>query len=126
MSSGVVSKTVTGTFALESTPKPSRQVILLGIALLLIQTLDALYTMVGIEHRGIGIEANGLMHHLMERFDPYQVLLWTKIPAIGVVIVLTLLTDRVVWLAPVMGFVCGVYLGAAIIPWTFVTIGFLF
>ncbi len=98
----------------------SQETINLGILLAIAQTLDAILTMTGVAHFGTNIEANTFLQSLMHHFDPYLVLASIKMGAIAIVITLVYISHHVWWICKAMGFVSGLYLGSAILPWLYV------
>jgi len=98
---------------------PTRNVLLLGISLCVLQTLDGLLTMIGISRFGIAVEGNPLLQSLMLEYGEATTLAITKIVAIAVVIMLTLMAKRIPWIKNALGALTCVYFFAAVLPWTY-------
>ncbi len=97
---------------------PSREIVLLGLALVLLQIMDGVLTSVGVFHFGISAEGNPLLSHLMHQIGPAYTLLFTKGLSILIIVVLCYLATRVKWLTLALKGVIAIYLTAAIIPWS--------
>ncbi len=96
-----------------------KDAVWLGGILILCQALDGFLTSVGIDRFGIGVEGNPLLRNLMEEFGHIPVLALLKTSAVALVIIMTLLASRMLWIRHAMLAVTGVYLLAAIVPWTY-------
>lgn len=99
---------------------PTRDIILLGSFLALLQVLDGVMTWIGIYHFGTSAEGNFLLKWLMEAVGYTSALILVKSLAISVVALLCFLSDTVTWLRSALIAVILVYLGAAIIPWSII------
>ncbi|MCB0333501.1 MAG: hypothetical protein KDD55_08370 [Bdellovibrionales bacterium] len=97
---------------------PSREIILLGLALVLLQILDGVLTSVGVLHFGITAEGNPLLSHLMHQMGTTYTLILTKGLSIVIILALCYLASRVEWLTIALKGVVVIYLTAAIIPWS--------
>jgi len=97
-----------------------KDTVWLGGALVAFQALDGVLTSVGIGRFGTSVEGNPLLRTLMEEFGHIPVLALLKTAAIVLVLVMTLLANRLPWVKHAMVAVGGVYLFAAIIPWTYI------
>jgi uncharacterized membrane protein len=98
----------------------TREVVILGVVLCVLQILDGLLTAVGVGHFGTGAEGNALLRSLMEQVGSVPALIIVKSVAISIVVVLCSLTPRVKWLPLAMKGMIAIYLCAAIIPWTYI------
>lgn len=97
---------------------PSKEIIVLGFTLGILQVLDALMTGVGVAHFGSGIEANLLLRYLIDHLGYIPALAIVKTFAIIVVVALCSLATIVPWVTKALKAVIAIYLVAAIIPWT--------
>lgn len=97
-----------------------KDAVWLGIMLTVFQALDGFLTSAGIDRFGISVEGNPLLRLLMEEFGHIPVLTLLKSAAITLVICMTLLANRLPWIRHAMVAVGGVYLLAAILPWTYI------
>lgn len=97
-----------------------KDTVWLGAVLVAFQGLDGLLTAIGIHRFGTSAEGNPLLRIMMEHFGHVPVLTMVKVAAVALVIIMTLLANRLPWVRHAMFGVCGVYLFAAIIPWTYI------
>ena len=103
------------------TPAQKSDLILpLVIALILIQLLDGILTGIGVTQHGIHLEANPILRYAMQQIGPLWTLVVAKGLAILIICALGKLATSVKWLPPIMLAVAGIYLAAAIIPWTII------
>lgn len=91
---------------------------LLGSILILLQIFDGILTGLGMNFFGTDMEGNVLLRTLMHTLGVVPALLVVKSFAISVIIVLVNLSSQVKWLPLAMKGVIGLYLLAAIIPWS--------
>lgn len=96
----------------------SNLIFALVTLLIILQLLDGILTALGVSTHGIHLEANPILRSSMMHFGPLWTLLAAKGLAIAIICVLGKLAKSVLWLPPVMILVAGIYLFAAIIPWT--------
>ena len=96
----------------------SNVIFALVILLIILQLLDGILTALGVSTHGIHLEANPILRSSMMHFGPLWTLLAAKGLAIAIICVLGKLAKSVLWLPPVMMLLAGIYLFAAIIPWT--------
>jgi len=113
------------TLALVTSPKAqpvavNPEIILLGTILAVIQILDGVLTAMGMNSFGTHAEGNLVLRNLMELVGHVPALIVAKGLALGVIGVLCGLSTRSTWVAPALKIVIGIYLCAAIIPWTFI------
>lgn len=101
---------------------PSREVIFLGVCLALLQVLDGILTAIGVQQFGTTAEGNFLIKTMMDQLGCVPALLLIKTIAIGVILCLCYLSHVVTWLETAMKGIIVVYIGAAIIPWSFILI----
>jgi len=97
---------------------PSREILLLGAFLILLQVLDGVLTGIGVYHFGTDAEGNPLLHYLMHSLGYIPALAITKSVAIAIILVLCFLSTVVEWLTKALKVVILIYLGAAIVPWS--------
>lgn len=97
-----------------------KDTVWLGGILVVFQALDGILTSTGIDRFGVAVEGNPLLRILMEEFGHVPVLALLKTAAVVLVLVMTILANRLSWIKHAMVAVCGVYLFAAIIPWTYI------
>ena len=97
-----------------------KDTVWLGAVLIAFQGMDGFLTAIGINRFGTAAEGNPLLRIMMEHFGHIQVLTMVKIAAVALVIIMTLLANRLPWIRHAMFGVCGLYLFAAIIPWTYI------
>lgn len=97
-----------------------REILILGAALAVLQVLDGVLTAIGVAHLGTEVEGNTLIRFLMEHLGYIPALVLIKTVALGVIAGICVLSSRVHWLSFAMKAVICIYIGAAIIPWTFV------
>ena len=97
---------------------PTREIILLGITMAVIQIMDGVLTGIGVSHYGTAAEGNIFIRFLMEQFGFIPALFLAKGLAICVTISLCMLSSLVSWLPRAMKLIIGVYVFAAIIPWS--------
>ena len=98
------------------------EIIFIGITLVALQILDGMLTAIGVSHFGPAIEANPMIRNLMQVIGPMGALLLVKGTAVVVVLALCCLSQKVSWLLKALRFMPIVYLGAAILPWTYVLV----
>ena len=99
---------------------PSRDIILLGSFLAVLQVLDGVLTAIGMAHFGTSAEGNLFLKFLMDSFGYVTALVVVKTIALFVIGILCMLAEVVSWLKGAMFAVILIYLGAAIIPWTMI------
>jgi len=99
---------------------PSKEMIILGAILALLQVSDGILTAIGIDMFGISAEGNFFLRSLMEQWGAIPALVTAKLFAIAVIFVLCMLSQIVSWIPKAMKGVIAVYLFAAVIPWTFI------
>lgn len=97
---------------------PSKQILVLGAILIVLQFLDGLLTAIGVGHFGTDKEGNILIRTLMNSIGHVPALLLVKLTAVFVIVNLCLLASRVSWLAGALKAMITIYLCAAVIPWT--------
>jgi hypothetical protein len=93
---------------------------ILSLTLICIQILDGIFTNLGIAQYGVGIEGNPLLQSLMLKYDYTLVLASTKIIAILIILGITYSAKYIDWIHYAMFTIIGVYLSAAIVPWTYI------
>ncbi len=91
---------------------------ILGIILIALQVMDGILTGVGMNFFGTDMEGNLLLRSVMHAIGVVPALLVVKSLAIAVIIVLVNLSSQVKWLPMAMKGVIGLYVLAAIIPWS--------
>ena len=103
-------------------PASKNEILIIGIALIIIQILDGVFTAIGVARFGSSVEANVFIRTLIEQWGSFSALLLVKTLAVGVVITLCSLSSRVPWVVPALKGVIILYLCAAIIPWSAILI----
>jgi len=99
---------------------PSREIITLGVFLCILQVVDGVLTSLGVGAFGVSAEGNAFLRFLMEQMGHIPALILTKSLAVFVTFVLCLLSSSVSWVSHALKCVIGVYLLAAIVPWTLI------
>jgi hypothetical protein len=97
-----------------------KDAVWLGAFLIVCQGLDGFLTSVGIDRFGISVEGNPFLRALMFEFGHVPVLALLKTAAVALVVVMIILASRMHWIRHAMVGVAGVYLFAAIVPWTYI------
>lgn len=97
---------------------PTREMFFLAGALIVLQILDGVLTGIGVGHFGAAAEGNPLLRELMHSVGHIPALIIVKTIAIFVILALLSLSVRVRWVSPALKVMIGLYLFAAIIPWT--------
>ena len=101
---------------------PTREVALLGLALVILQLMDGLLTAIGVANFGTSAEGNPLLYMLMEQFGYGPALIATKALSIVIIGILCSLASRVSWLIPALKAVVVIYIAAAIVPWSVILV----
>lgn len=99
---------------------PKGEVLIIGLALVFAQICDGVLTGIGISQFGTSAEGNLFIRFFMERWGYVPALLGLKLFAILIVGVLCLVSSAVPWLKTAMKALIFIYLGGAILPWTYV------
>ncbi len=97
-----------------------KEVYLLAALLVALQVVDGLFTAVGIHLHGIEVEANILLRHLMYSIGTGTTLFLSKSIAILIIIALARFAEEVIWIPYAMKAIAVIYVGAAIVPWSYV------
>jgi hypothetical protein len=95
-----------------------REILLLGLVLIALQVADGVLTGMGMAHFGIHAEGNVLLKSLMQLIGYVPALVLAKGLAVIVVCTLCVLSNKIFWIPRAMKVVIGIYLFAAVIPWT--------
>lgn len=98
----------------------SKKAFLLGALLSSFQVLDGLLTYIGLKMFGISMEGNTFLRTLIHAYGSAPVLFFAKTMAICFVLLLTYYAHRRRWVRPILGFMIVVYLGLAVLPWTYI------
>ena len=107
--------------AVESAPSPVRRdIVFLGSLMVLLQLLDGVFTGIGIWHFGTGMEGNYLLRSLMELVGFLPALILVKGASIALTGVLCVQASKLSWVRSAFIGVIGIYLFAAILPWTYI------
>lgn len=105
----------------DAIPTPrSREVLILGVILAVLQLLDGSLTAIGVYHFGTDIEGNRLLRHLMEGYGFIPTLIVAKGIALGIIVALCSMSSYVQWLNAALKLVIAVYLLGAVIPWCYI------
>jgi len=99
---------------------PARGVFATGMFLALLQILDGMLTNMGINQFGVSIEGNPMLRSMMLEYGHVPTLAVVKIISIILVLTLTVYSGRIPWVKNALGAVTGIYLVAAIAPWTYI------
>lgn len=111
---------ISGTFFAVRESVIKQEVYYLFGLLVLLQAADASLTAFGVSMFGIEAEGNVLLRFLMSHIGFASTLAITKILSILVIFFMALKADAILWIKSAFGVLCGVYLSAAIIPWTYI------
>ena len=95
----------------------SRQAFLLGMILVILQVVDAVFTYVGLSHQGVQVSGNGIVSKLMEAYGFFPALLISKICALLMIVLITYFAHRRRWIRPLVLMLCAAYLTLVILPW---------
>lgn len=95
-----------------------KDILFLGLILILMQVADGLLTAYGVSLFGTAAEGNPLVRSLMDIFGYLPALFIVKACAVMIIFYLCKLSSEVIWLTGAMRGMIGLYLLAAIIPWT--------
>jgi hypothetical protein len=98
----------------------SREVVILGLILAILQVLDGYLTGIGVYHFGTEIEGNVFLRSLMENYGFVPTLVLTKTLALGIIALLCSLCTQVGWLPAALKGVIAIYLVCAVIPWCYI------
>ena len=102
--------------------KASREAIVLGVVLVVVQVCDGVLTGIGVHHYGIEQEANPLLRSLMYQFGFIAVLTGVKLFSAAVTVALVALSGIIPWVIAAMRTVVVIYVAAALIPWSAILI----
>lgn len=97
---------------------PTSEVLTLGAVLIILQILDGVFTGIGVSHFGLDAEGNPFIHSLMSQLGYIPALVMAKSMAIGIIVYLCALSNLIHWIKNALRGMIGVYLCAAIIPWS--------
>jgi len=111
---------ISGTFIAARESVNRQEVYYLFGLLVLLQAADAALTAFGIASFGVQAEGNALLRFLMSHIGYASALAITKTLAILVILFMALKADAILWIKSAFGVLCGIYLSAAIIPWTYI------
>lgn len=92
--------------------------MVLGSILILVQLLDGIFTAIGINKFGVSIEGNPLIRSAIEIWGVFPTLFFIKLATIVVTMFLIFMVKEIEWLRKALQLTIGVYLFAAIIPWS--------
>ena len=96
---------------------PTRNVIILGSVLIILQILDGILTNLGILEFGTSMEGNALLRNLMETHGVVFALVVSKLFAVSVIVALTFLAKEIKWIPVALTGVIFAYTTFAIVPW---------
>lgn len=99
--------------------KPNR-IVLLGVVLIVLQILDGILTLTGVDTYGLYAEGNPLLRGLMGNIGAIPAIVITKLMCISLVISLCIQAARAQWIAWALHGIAGLYTVCAIIPWTLI------
>ncbi len=98
----------------------SKEILLLGAFLIILQIADGILTMKGVQAFGTSMEGNLILRALMNKIGHIEALAFSKLVCIAVIVRLTLIAKQYAWVKQAMGAVCCFYLFAAVFPWTYI------
>ncbi len=98
----------------------SKQAFQLGFLLATLQIFDAVLTYVGLTLHGIHLEGNGILARMMHAYGLFPALLFSKLFALSLILLLTIFSHRRRWIRPFVFMLCATYITLAIVPWTFI------
>jgi len=113
-----ISSTALATYERANIAIPSKNILILGSILAILQILDGLLTGLGMYYFGTSAEGNPLLRMLMENYGYVNALVLTKLFALGVIGALCMLASKVSWISMAFKGVIAIYLLFAVIPWT--------
>jgi hypothetical protein len=96
------------------------QIMFLGITMAILQIIDGVLTAIGVLHFGLAMEGNLFIRSLMAHLGIIPALIIIKLIAIGIVMSLCRLSSKIAWVSHAFTFLIPLYLGAAVVPWTWV------
>jgi len=91
----------------------------MGMFLALLQIVDGMFTTMGINKFGVAIEGNPFLRGMMLEFGHVPTLAVVKLISIALVMILTVYSGRIPWVKNAMKAITGIYIAAAIVPWTY-------
>jgi len=97
---------------------PPKEILVLGSILIVLQVIDGLLTAYGVKSLGIYAEGNPFIRSLMEQIGHVPALVIVKATAAFIIAHLCTLSHTVSWISGALKGMIGVYLFAAILPWT--------
>ena len=96
------------------------EILVLGSILAVLQVLDGVLTTLGVNHFGTEAEGNILLRSLMELIGHIPALIIAKGIALVVIAALCMLSNQISWVSRAFKLVIGIYILAAILPWTMI------
>jgi hypothetical protein len=99
-------------------PSPSREILILGGILAVLQVLDGVLTGIGMHQFGTSAEGNILLRWLMESIGYVNALVLVKGFALVVIAILVVLANEVRWIGLAFKGIIALYVGLAVLPWT--------
>jgi uncharacterized membrane protein len=97
----------------------SKKALQLGLILVCCQILDGVLTYAGLSLMGVHMEGNSLLRDLMHYYGEAPVLFAAKSVSILFIALLTIQSHHRPWIRPLIVLLILVYLGLAVIPWTY-------
>jgi hypothetical protein len=98
----------------------TKEIIVLGLVLAVLQVIDGVFTGIGVSHFGTEIEGNILIRSLMEQIGFVEALIVVKGFALVVIVAICSLAGKVKWLGFAMRGIAVIYIAAAVIPWSYI------
>lgn len=98
----------------------SNRIVILGAVLIILQILDGVLTLTGVDNYGLYAEGNPLLRGLMGNIGTVPAILATKLMCISLVISLCVQATRAKWISWALHGVAGLYIVCAVIPWTII------
>lgn len=103
--------------ALRSVLRNPTAMTVVAAVLILCQVADGVMTAMGLSRFGVGMEGNPALRASMVALGVVPALILAKACAIGIVIWLRLIGDRVAWVGEALAILSLLYVSAALIPW---------
>jgi hypothetical protein len=103
-----------------------RALVFLALILVVLQLMDGILTCSGIYAFGISSEGNPILRTLISLLGIIPAVALSKLVCISVVLGLCSQAREIYWLPVALSCVAGIYLVAAVIPWSLLLIGHVF
>jgi len=104
--------------SLVSAPYQQLRITWLSVVLVALQILDGILTYAGMSTFGVGAEGNPFLRGLMSFVGVFPAIAITKVACIAVIMTLCAQAHRISWLPAALTCVAGIYVFAAVVPWS--------